>query len=153
MLRKFKWVGPTVVVVVAALSVAAASLAATQRSAVHSSGLGARLVNRFFSELKRHDSAGLRRFLSPAFQIQRADGSRLTKEQYLNNLPKVLSYKLRDLRTTSTRTAVTVTYQAATTEIINSKKTKSGFAPRLSVFLLAPGGWQLVGHGNFNPPA
>src|SRR5947209_4942788 len=153
MLRRFNWVGLALVVVVATLGVTAASIAATQRPAARSSGLGARLVNRFFSELKRHDVAGLRRFLSPAFQIQRADGSRVTKKQYLHNLPNVLSYKLRDLRTTSTRTAVTVTYQAATKEMTNGKVSKSGFAPRLSVFFLGARGWQLVGHANFNPPA
>lgn len=153
MLRRFNRVGLTAVVVVAALAAAAASIAATQRPADHSTGLGARLVKRFFSEIKRHDVAGLRKFLSPAFQIQRADGSRLTKEQYLHNLPTVLSYRLRDLRTASTRTAVTVTYQAAAKEIINGKKFKSGFAPRLSVFFLGPRGWQIVGHANFNTPA
>ena len=89
MLRRFNWVGLALVVVVATVGVTAASIAATQRPAARSSGLGARLVNRFFSELKRHDVAGLRRFLSPAFQIQRADGSRVTKKQYLHNLPNV----------------------------------------------------------------
>jgi hypothetical protein len=150
MFRRFSW---TVVVVVAALGAAAASIAATHRPAARSTGLGARLVNRFFTELKRHDVAGLRRLLSPAFQIQRADGSRVTKTQYLHHLPNVISYKLRDLRTTSTRTAVVVTYQAATKELINGKKVQSRFAPRLSVFLLGARRWQLVGHGNFNPPA
>lgn len=153
MLRRFHRVGLAVVIAVAALSATAVSIAATQRSAVRSSGLGHRLVNRFFSELKRHDATALRRFLSPALQIQRADGSRVTKRQYLHHLPDLISYRLRDFRTTSTRNTVVVTYESAAKEIINGKKFKSGFAPRLSVFVRAAHGWQLIGHANFNTPA
>ena len=153
MLRRFHRVGLAIVIAVAALSATAVSLAATQGSAARTSGLGPRLVNRFFSELKRHDAAALRRFLSPTLQIQRADGSRVTKRQYLQHLPDLISYRLRDFRTTSTRNAVVVTYQSAAKEIINGKKFKSGFAPRLSVFVRGAHGWQLVGHANFNPPA
>jgi hypothetical protein len=142
-----------VAIAVAALSATAVSIAATQRADAPSRGLGHRLVNRFFSELKHHDVAGLRRFLSPAFQLQRADGSRLKKKQYLHNLPDVISYRLRDFRVTSTRGALVVTYQAAAKEIINGKKFKAGFAPRLSVFSRGAHGWQLVGHANFNTPA
>ena len=57
MLRRFHRVVLAVVVAAAALSATAVSIAATQRSAVSSSGLGHRLVNRFFSELKRHNRA------------------------------------------------------------------------------------------------
>ena len=152
MFSGFNRVGLTIAVVVVALTAAAASIAATQRPASPSTGLGPRLVNRFFSQIKRHDVRALRRFLSPAFQIQRADGSRITKKQYLHNLPTIVSYKLRDFRTTSTRKTVVVTYQAAAKEIVNGKKFKSGFAPRLSVFVRCAHGWRLVGHANFNTP-
>jgi hypothetical protein len=138
---------------VAALSAAAVSLAATQRPAASARGLGHRLVNRFFSDLKRHDAAALHKFLSPALQIQRADGSRVTKRQFLHHLSDVISYRLRAFRTTSTRKTVVVTYQSAAREIINGKKFKTGFAPRLSVFVWGAHGWQLVGHANFNTPA
>lgn len=152
MLRRFSWVGLTFVVVAAALGASAASIAGTRRTATDRGGLGDRLVNRFFSEAKRHDVAGLRKFLSPAFQIQRADGSRLTKASYLRHLPTIISYKLRDLRTTSTGKALVVTYQAAADEVINGKQFKSGYAPRLSVFSTGSRGWQIVAHANFNTP-
>jgi hypothetical protein len=41
------------------------------------------LVNRFFVLVQNRDRDGLRRFLSPGFQIQRADGSGAGKRQYL----------------------------------------------------------------------
>src|SRR5207247_10401039 len=47
------------------------------------------LVLRFFVLLAHKDRAGLRRFLSPAFQVQRADDSASGKAQYLANLPTV----------------------------------------------------------------
>lgn len=77
----------------------------------------------------------------------------MTKRQYLHHLPDLISYRLRDFRTTSTRKTVVVTYQSAAKEIINGKKFKSGFAPRLSVFVRAAHGWRLIGHANFNTPA
>lgn len=152
MFRRFRWLGLWFVVVVAALSVSPASIASTRHPAAHSRSLGGRLVNRFFSEIERHDVAGLRKFLSPAFQIQRADGSRLTKRQYLHNLPTIISYKLRDLRTTSKGSVLIVTYQAAAKEVIDGKKFKSGYAPRMSVFSSGSAGWQIVAHANFNTP-
>jgi hypothetical protein len=65
----------------------------------------------------------------------------------------LISYRLRDFRTTSTRKTIVVTYQSAAKEIINGKKFRSGSAPRLSVFVRGAHGWQLVGHANFNTPA
>jgi hypothetical protein len=46
------------------------------------------LVNRFFTLVEHQDTKGLDRFLSSAFQLERADGSGGTKAQYLANLPR-----------------------------------------------------------------
>ena len=149
MFRRFRLMAT----VLALLAVGAgASAAAITATAKQGAGLGSTLVNRFFSELKHHNVAGLHRLLSPAFQIQRANGTRLTKAEYLQNLPNVIDYKLRHFRTTSTHGAVVVTYQARTDELVDGKKVESSFAPRLSAFSLGDRGWQLVAHGNFNPP-
>jgi hypothetical protein len=123
----------------------------TASLATSSPRLGSRLVHRFFNELVRHDVAGLRAFLSPAFQIQRADGSRETKAHYLRHLPDVLSYRIRKQVETTTRGVVVVTYLASTTELVHGKRVKSAFAPRISTFVRGARGWQLVSHANFNP--
>lgn len=129
----------------------AAAIAATTTTT--KAQLGSRLVNRFFRELQHHNVVGLRHFLSPAFQIQRANGTRLTKAEYLHKLPNVVSYKLRRLHTTATERAVVVTYEARTEEMVEGKKVESNYAPRLSAFFHTRHGWRLVAHANFNPPA
>ena len=115
-----------------------------------SGALGRRLVTRFFTDTRNHNFADLRKFLSPAFQVQRADGTRQTKAQYFANFPQVISFKLRNFRVTSTGNSIVVSYQANAFEIINNKKFRSGFEPRLSVFVKGSAGWQLVAHSNFN---
>jgi len=46
------------------------------------------LVNRFFNLIEHNDVKGLQRLLSPAFQLERADGSGGTKAEYLADLPR-----------------------------------------------------------------
>lgn len=150
MRRRIRLIGIALIMCCASAGASATSGAAT---ATRRAQLGSRLVNRFFLELKHHDVAGLRHLLSPAFQIQRANGTRLTKAEYLHNLPDVIDYKLRDFHTTSTQRVIVVTYQARTDELTSGKKVESPYAPRLSAFTHSARGWQLAAHGNFNPPA
>lgn len=115
--------------------------------------LGRALVFRFLNDVKNKNVTDLRRFLSPAFQIQRADGSRSNKFQYLRDLPDVKSFKVRKMIVTSTRDEIVATYQVASDQIINGKQFKAGYAPRISAFTKEAHGWQIISHGNFNTPA
>lgn len=133
-----------------ALAVALGSAGASVPAA-NPSSLGRRLVERYFTELKRHDVAGLRALLSPSFQVQRADGSRLGKATFLRHLPTILSFKIRKLVTTSNGSVLVDTYEVAAKEVVNGKPLQTGYAPRLSVFIHAKS-WQLVAHANFNVP-
>jgi len=114
--------------------------------------LGSALVHRFLALVKDHDAARLGTFLSPAFQIQRADGSRADRNAYLAALPTVKSYRVRGLRATRNGDIVVATYEVASNQIVNGKPFKAGFAPRISTFQRAAGGWQIVSHANFNTP-
>jgi Domain of unknown function (DUF4440) len=109
------------------------------------------LATRFFTLLERKDVAGLRRFLSPAFQIQRADGSAAGKAQYLKQLPDVRSFKLSRFAATQTGSVLVARYLATATGTVNGKPYTPGPAPRLSVFVWNGRAWQLVAHANFNP--
>jgi hypothetical protein len=133
-----------------ALSVALGPAAASTPAANRSS-LGHRLVNRFFTEIEHHDVTGLRALLAPAFQVERADGSRLGKAAYLRHVSTIRSFKIRKLVTTSTGSVLVETYEVAADEVVNGKPLQTAYAPRLSVFIHAHG-WQLLAHANFNPP-
>jgi hypothetical protein len=109
------------------------------------------LVTRFFTLIKRKDVASLRTFLSPAFQIQRADGSASGKAQYLKKLPEVRSFKLSSFVATQAGPVLVTRYLATVSGTVNGKPFTPGPAPRLSVFDWNGRAWQLVAHANFNP--
>lgn len=110
-----------------------------------------RLVNNFFTLLQHKDRAGLQRFLSPAFQVQRADGSSAEKREYLANLATINNFQLTKVRATQAGATLVVRYLATVEGLVNGKPYKPGPAPRLSVFAWSGTRWQLAAHANFNP--
>jgi hypothetical protein len=112
---------------------------------------GARLATDFFVLLRNKDTAGLQRFLSPAFQVQRADGSAVGKADYLASLPTVSAFTLTNIVATQTGGVIVVRYLAQATGLVNGKPYTPGPAPRLSVFAWSGTQWQLTAHANFNP--
>ena len=141
-----------IVVVGLAPAAVAAPAAARPVPQLHSPRAAARqLVTRFFTLIQRKDVAGLRRFLSPAFQIQRADGSGAGKSEYLKKLPDVRSFKLSSFVATQTGSVLVARYLATATGTVNGKPFTPGPAPRLSVFVWNGRAWQIVAHANFNP--
>jgi Domain of unknown function (DUF4440) len=109
------------------------------------------LVTRFFNLVEHNDVKGLQRFLSPAFQIARADGSGASKAEYLANLPTITKFSISDLAATQTGSVLIVRYQATIEGVVNGKPATPGPAPRLSVFSRTGKTWRLVAHANFNP--
>jgi hypothetical protein len=112
---------------------------------------GQQLVTRFFDLIHAQDVVGLRDFLSPAFQIERADGTGTGKEDYLTKLPTVNSYQLSDLNGTQAGSVLVVRYLATVEGVVNGKAYTPGPAPRLSVFAWDGSAWRLAAHANFNP--
>jgi Domain of unknown function (DUF4440) len=109
------------------------------------------LANRFFNLIEHNDVKGLQRFLSPSFQVARADGSGGTKAEYLGNLPTVTQFSISDVTATQTGSVLVVRYLATIEGIVNGKPATPGPAPRLSVFSRSGKQWRLVAHANFNP--
>jgi hypothetical protein len=112
---------------------------------------GARLVSDFFVLLQNKNTAGLERFLAPAFQVQRADGSAVGKADYLAALPTVTAFSITKLVATQTGGVIVVRYLAQATGLVNGKPYTPGPAPRLSVFMWEGTRWQMAAHANFNP--
>lgn len=109
------------------------------------------LVNRFFVLLAHKDRPGLQRFLSPGFQVQRADGSGAKKKEYLANLATINHFRITGVRATQASATLVVRYLAQVEGVVNGKPYKPGPAPRLSVFAWNGKRWQLAAHANFNP--
>jgi len=139
---------PTFLALVAALclSLVPATAGASTKT------LGTALVHRFLQLVKESDRARLDAFMSPGFQLQRADGTRSDKASFLAKLPVVRSFRVRGLKATRHGDIVVATYQNASNQVINGKPYKASFAPRISTFQRDADGWQIVSHANFNTP-
>jgi hypothetical protein len=109
------------------------------------------LVVRFFTLLQHKDVPGLEKLLSPAFQVQRADGTASEKTAYLKKLPDVEKFTLSHFRATQHGGTLVVRYLAVVTGKVNGKPYTPGPAPRLTVFAWDGRRWQLAAHSNFNP--
>jgi len=109
------------------------------------------LVLRFFVLLQKKDVTGLEGFLSPAFQVQRADGTAAGKEEYLQKLADIQKFYISGLHATQAGGTLVVRYLARVVGTVNGKPYTPGPAPRLSVFTWNGSRWQLAAHANFNP--
>jgi Domain of unknown function (DUF4440) len=137
--------------VAAVLAPSAATAVAPAPRYGNPTAAGKALVVRYFTLLQQKDVAGLDRFLSPAFQVQRADGTASEKAEYLKKLPDVQKFSLSKFRATQQGATLVVRYQAVVTGTVNGKAYTPGPAPRLSVFAWNGQRWRLAAHSNFNP--
>ena len=108
------------------------------------------LVNRFMKLLAENNVQGLKSFLSPGFQIQRADGSYDVKAHYLTNIPHITRFTITDVTATQAGAALVVRYLADIEGIVDGKPEAPGPAPRLSTFTWNGRLWQMTSHANFN---
>jgi len=141
---------------VAALAVtlagAPAGVAIAAPRAASTTAQGTTLVKRFFDLLTKQDKGGLQKFLSPAFQLQGADGGFLDKRALVANPSQVESYELSELRATRSGDVIVVRYDVKAVVTINGVPQARDPAARLSVFVRAKKGWQMIAHANFNVP-
>ena len=115
---------------------------------------GEKLATKFLTLLQNKDTKGLAAFLDPSFQIQRADGSGVTKSQYLANPSTVTSFKIGpELSAVQAGDVLTLRWQLEANTQIDGTQFRTTEAPRLSVFRWDGRQWRMVAHANFNVPA
>src|SRR5689334_7410314 len=135
--------------VVAVLAVSAAPAAAK----LGPNPTDKRLAVEFLRLLHTDDDAGLRAFLAPGFLLQRADGTWLTKAQYLENPAHIESYSVTDVVGTREGDVRVVRYTVTTVQTIDGQPYSNAPVPRLSTFVRHKRTWRLIAHANFNAPA
>ena len=145
------------IIFLAALVVGACNSGATGPSPapVYSDAAGGAqpLVTKLFQLLKDKDTAGLDAFLSPAFTLQRADGSSADKADFVQRPAEVVEFTISGLTATQTDGLLVARYMADVVGMTNGRPYSPGPAPRLSVFIWDGTDWRLVAHANFNPLA
>ena len=116
-----------------------------------SSGLA--LMTAYSQLLVKKDRSAVAKLLSPAFQIQRADGSHANRAQYLAKLPDLRAFSFADVSQARADGLVTVRMEASATLFVNGAMYSPTPAPQMAVFRWTGKRWQLVAQGNFNLPA
>jgi hypothetical protein len=113
-----------------------------------------RLAREFVELVHQKDVKGLRAFLSPAFLLQRADGTWRTKAQYLkDDLPTVETYTITDVHGTRDGDIRVVRFTLQTKQTIDGQLYSQDPVPRLGTYVRHAKTWQLVSYANFNAPA
>ncbi len=129
------------------LTIAASPAPAHAKVGLHATD--AQLANEFPRLLKAKDMRGLAKFLDPAFLLQRANGTYLTKARYLRNPAVVNDYTISDVFGTRHGNVRVVRYTLVTDSIINGQKVTADPAPRLSTYVRHGRSWRLIAHANF----
>jgi hypothetical protein len=114
--------------------------------------LGARLVNGFWTGLATGNHRAIAALISPAFQIQRADGSTARRDEYLMRLATIRSFEISNLVATYASGTLVVRYDVATDEVIGGVEFQRSQLPRLSTFTWSGTRWRMTSHANFNRP-
>lgn len=115
---------------------------------------GRELAQRFLDVLSSpNPTAQLEEFLSPAFQLQRSNGTFANRDEYLEQPASVSRFEILDdnFRAYQDGPVLTVRFSIAITETIDGTELRVSEANRLGVFLRSDAGWKLVAWSNFNP--
>ncbi|MGK2954850.1 MAG: nuclear transport factor 2 family protein [Solirubrobacterales bacterium] len=111
-----------------------------------------RLATEFLRLLKAEDTAGLKRFLDPAFLLQRANGEYLTKPQYLADPSVVEDFRVRGIVGKRSGNVRVIRFEANNIQTIDGIPVPAAWIPRISTFTKASGSWRLISHANFTEP-
>jgi ethanolamine utilization microcompartment shell protein EutL len=121
---------------------------------VSAAAWGRHLVVEFLTILQRDDPVpALTTFLDPAFQIQRANGSREDKASYLADPAKFGDFEVSGYRVTRGGTIIVASFSVTAKETISGVVYKKTPAPRIATFRFDKGRWTLISYGNFNAPS
>lgn len=117
---------------------------------------GRELAQRFLDILGDPNPAPLlEEFLSPAFQLQRSNGTFANKDEYVGQPASVARFTILDdeFRAYQAGPALTVRFRVSIEEEIDGQQLRVTEADRLGAFLRTADGWQLLAWSNFNPVA
>lgn len=117
---------------------------------------GRELAQRFLDILSGPNrSQALDEFLSPAFQLQRANGTFANRDEYLTDPAVVGNFAILNdnFRALQDGPALTVRFSVDVQENAATGGASASKAERLAVFLRSDSGWQLLAWSNFNTPS
>ncbi len=113
--------------------------------------LGRKLVGDFWGAVLAKNKDQLDTVIGEGYQTANPGGAHARAD----GLKRIMALDIEgapvfsDFAVTRQGPTVIVTYKVAVSEVLDGKRTDKAPAPRMTVFLMTPKGWQVVAHANF----
>ena len=124
----------------------------TSAAAIESNSEGTKLVTRLFEDVKTKNKSDLEKFLTPNWLLQRGAGEPLTKSEFINGLPDLNSYSIKNVKALQYEDSMAVSFIATTDLVVDGTNYPGDPVPYLSSFIKVGDDWYLLSHANLNKP-
>lgn len=114
------------------------------------------LLTNFWTQVKEADTSGLETTLDPSWQLARADGTHLSRSEYIDEVGKgeidIVNFRFDEISATRSESSIVVRYITTADYTLDGKKYKGTPAPYLGTFIFQDERWQMTSQANFNVP-
>jgi hypothetical protein len=114
------------------------------------------LLTDFWTAVKDADTGTLEQSLSPSWQLARADGTYLSRKQYIEEIGQgeidIVNFNFDEVSATRSGNSLVVRYITTADYTLEGKKYKGAPAPYLGTFVYQDDRWQMASQANFNVP-
>ncbi len=114
------------------------------------------LLTNFWTQVKEADTSGLETTLDPSWQLARADGTHLSRSEYIDEVGKgeidIVNFRFDQISATRSESSIVVRYITTADYTLDGKKYKGTPAPYLGTFIFQDERWQMTSQANFNVP-
>lgn len=114
------------------------------------------LLTEFWNQVKDADTAGLEETLDQSWQLARADGTHLSRSEYIDEVGSgkidIVNFSFDQIDATRSESSIVVRYITTADYTLEGKKYKGAPAPYLGTFIFQGERWQMTSQANFNTP-
>ena len=114
------------------------------------------LLTNFWTAVQDADTDTLEESLSPSWQLARADGTYLSRKEYITEVGSgeidIVNFAFDQIRATRSGPSLVVRYITTADYTLEGKKYKGTPAPYLGTFVWEDERWQMTSQANFNVP-
>jgi hypothetical protein len=114
------------------------------------------LLTTFWNQVKDANASGLERTLDPSWQLARADGTHMSRSEYIDNVGNggidIVNFNFDQIEATRSESSIVVRYITTADYTLEGKKYKGTPAPYLATFIFEEEDWQMTSQANFNVP-
>ncbi len=114
------------------------------------------LLTNFWTQVKDAETSGLETTLDPSWQLARADGTHLSRSEYIDEVGKgkidIVNFRFDQIDATRSESSIVVRYITTADYTLDGKKYKGTPAPYLGTFIFQDERWQMTSQANFNVP-